>query len=145
MRVCSIKIESQAWMDEIDRLEKVNHCFKRDHLAKCYNSKIERWITKSQCCSTVRVNKYYPGDFLGLHCDNSFSDESTHVVVVYLNDDFEGGELMVFDDRMSFLKKVKPVRNMAIIFPITYYHSTIPISRGVKYCLSFQCNKDDLG
>lgn len=138
----SLDINAIGWIEKINKLEADNHSIKRDFLAKCYNSKIQENVSLhpnlNQCSSTIRVNKYYEGDYLGLHCDSPFSDNSTHVVVVYLNDDYTGGELNLFDDKMQLLERLKPKANTAIIFPISFYHSTSPVTSGVKYCFSIQ-------
>lgn len=142
----SLDINVTSWIEKINKLESDNYSFKRDLLAKCYNSKIQEEIfvhsNLNPCSSTIRVNKYYEGDYLGLHCDTPFSNNSTHVVVVYLNDDYTGGELNLFNNNMQFLERLRPKANTAIIFPISFYHSTTPLTHGVKYCFSFQISSE---
>jgi hypothetical protein len=56
---------------------------------------------------------------------------STHVAVIYLNDDFEGG--MTYFPEVS--RVIQPRRGTAVIFEIGLSHSVIAVSRGTRYSL----------
>jgi prolyl 4-hydroxylase len=94
----------------------------------------------------LQVVKYEPGSFFKLHYDPSENnpDISTreYTFLIYLNDDFEGGETHFPEINVS----VKPEKGMAILFRSLddngsiipeSLHAGTPVISGVKYV----CNK----
>lgn len=92
--------------------------------------------------------KYTPGGSLGVHYDGQDGDRSLlYSIVMYFNDDCEGGEISFMIDRegkqrpgdslddpnIDFWLKPKP--GSALIFPSTYpyLHQSHPIISGNKY------------
>lgn len=84
-----------------------------------------------------RINKYFEGKGMGPHVDNFF-DEDKEVgtnlalsLVIYLNDDCEGGEIE-FKEQGIILK---PEAGSMIIFPSKkpYFHESKPVTKGFKY------------
>lgn len=83
----------------------------------------------------LTVSKYHTGKTMGYHVD-SYGDadpEPTISVVLYLNSDYEGGELHFSE----FDIKVKPERYTLVIFPSKepYFHSSLPLISGTKYLM----------
>jgi prolyl 4-hydroxylase len=80
-----------------------------------------------------RVYRYKPGEEFKKHRDQSYirnNDEcSYYTFMIYLNDDFEGGET-TFND-----KTVRPIKGMALIFLHSLEHAGSPIKKGTKYVL----------
>ena len=80
-----------------------------------------------------RFYRYKPGEEFKKHRDQSFvrnnEEASYYTFMIYLNDNFEGGET-TFNDRI-----VRPVTGMALIFLHDLEHSGSPVKRGVKYVL----------
>jgi hypothetical protein len=96
----------------------------------------------------IDMCKYYPGGSLGLHHDSQDGDRSLlYSIVMYFNDDHEGGEISFFideegkkrpgndinDPNIDFF--IKPEPGSAFIFPSThpYLHQSHPIISGNKY------------
>lgn len=92
--------------------------------------------------------KYTKGGSLGLHYDGQDGDKSLmYSIVMYFNDDYEGGELSfqihkegrskstnnIKDPNIDFW--IKPLPGSAVIFPSTYpyLHQSHPIKFGEKY------------
>jgi hypothetical protein len=92
--------------------------------------------------------KYTPGGSLGVHHDSQDGDKSLlYSIVMYFNDDCEGGEISfsiaedgkikpgnnIKDPNIDFWIKPKP--GSALIFPSTYpyLHQSHPIISGNKY------------
>lgn len=83
-----------------------------------------------------RLNRYGPGGFMSRHVDNihkSHGQTSGFPIVtclILLNDDFEGGEFMLFDDWQVPWK-----RGQALVFPCNFMfpHEVKPVARGVRY------------
>jgi predicted 2-oxoglutarate/Fe(II)-dependent dioxygenase YbiX len=75
---------------------------------------------------------------MDLHCDNIHSifaqDEHKGVpilsVICLLNDDYEGGELVFFEDKI-----LTPSQGDVIIFPSNFLfpHEVKPITKGIRY------------
>jgi prolyl 4-hydroxylase len=83
----------------------------------------------------IRCYRYQVGDFFKPHQDTHFvrsaSERSLLSIVVYLNDDFEGGEV-VFPDGARVLR---PTPGTAVVFGHRLVHESRPILRGIKYAL----------
>lgn len=83
-----------------------------------------------------RVYKYSdPSEFFALHYDGRYLrvpeiEESWITILIYLNDDFEGGETSFQDG------DVKPKKGMAALMTQTnVLHEAVPVSKGTKYVL----------
>ena len=82
-------------------------------------------LTRPLWTDTVQLNVWERGSFLPPHTDNSNPDGSAHSTpwrdfssIVYLNDDYEGGELyFTAQDRV-----LKPRRGMLVAFSAGYHH-----------------------
>jgi len=83
----------------------------------------------------VIVAQYRQGDFFARHTDAAYvrgpGVKSMFSVLVYLNDDFQGGETSFPDLR----RIVKPEAGCALVFGHGHEHIGLPISQGVKYAL----------
>lgn len=85
---------------------------------------------------SVGLLRYTEGQFYDWHADANPHAESdsfrrTMSVVLYLNDDFEGGGT-------EFVDKVrKPKAGQALIFPSNwcFFHSAQPVTKGTKYAV----------
>lgn len=80
------------------------------------------------------VHKYEIGQEFRAHCDQSVIDPHRSVsMVLYLNDDFEGGETEF--PTVPYIQK--PKKGYALMFPSNYCypHQSNPITKGIKYSL----------
>lgn len=80
----------------------------------------------------ISVSKYSTGKSMGPHVDDYGNDEDPNIsVVLYLNDDYVGGEL--FFNKQNV--KIKPEAGSIVIFPSVepYYHESLPVESGIKY------------
>lgn len=77
--------------------------------------------------------KYQTGEEYGQHYDGGTDLGRAVSALVYLNDDYEGGEI----EFPNFGIKIKPQAGMLILFPSNYAYSHIahPVTGGTKYCL----------
>jgi predicted 2-oxoglutarate/Fe(II)-dependent dioxygenase YbiX len=86
-----------------------------------------------------RFYRYDPGQQFAPHWDGCFhrdnGEQSQLTFMVYLNDDFNGGETKFYlDNRMARLE-VKPERGMALVFVHRQLHEGAPVLQGRKYVL----------
>lgn len=92
-------------------------------------------LTSPLWTDTVQLNVWETGSCLPPHTDNSNPDGSVHSTpwrdfssIVYLNDDYEGGELyFTAQDRI-----LKPRRGMLVAFSAGYHHEhgVLKVTRG---------------
>lgn len=92
-------------------------------------------LTRPLWTDTVQLNVWEKGSCLPPHTDNSNPDGSAHSTpwrdfssIVYLNDDYEGGELyFTAQDRV-----LKPQRGMLVAFSAGYHHEhgVLKVTRG---------------
>lgn len=137
--------------------------FKRDHVGKyiadsdalkeCYDL-VDVGLNKSlrhyESVWNFNINykeafnfvKYLPGEFFKIHADHGPYYTCTVSAVVYLNDDYEGGEIEF--PRHNF--KLKPKAGDIILFPsnFVYEHASLDISSGQKYSVVVMMDYNDL-
>jgi predicted 2-oxoglutarate/Fe(II)-dependent dioxygenase YbiX len=80
----------------------------------------------------ISISKYSTGKQMGSHID-SYEDQRSPVlsVVLYLNDNYDGGELYFKDQDIT----IKPSAGSLIAFPSVapYYHQSNIVTKGIKY------------
>ncbi len=78
-------------------------------------------------CELIR---YIPGDFVRLHADQASGHEDReYSILVYLNDDYEGGETVFPMEDLT----VRPRAGQMIIFPSKLIHESTELKSGIKY------------
>lgn len=88
----------------------------------------------------LRYYKYGPAECFRWHHDGSFrranGEESELTFLVYLNDEFEGGETE-FEYRSPSWpgRSIRPQTGMALIFTHRVQHQGAPVASGTKYVL----------
>ena len=95
------------------------------------------WFDKWTGYSAIRFNRYSSSQTMLNHCDHIqslFDGERKGVpilsIIGILNDDFEGGELIMFEN-----KKIDTKKGDLLIFPsnFLYPHKVTPVTKGVRY------------
>jgi hypothetical protein len=93
------------------------------------------WTNNFVMGSWIESYRYGPGDYVAPHADASrrLKDEtlSTHAAVIYLNDEFEGGETCF----PQVPRNIQPERGAAVIFENGLLHHVTAVSRGTRYIL----------
>jgi len=77
---------------------------------------------------------YETGGQYNWHVDKSHTDIQLKIsILIFLNDDFEGGELAFVNDKI----KIKPKKGTIIFFPCGpwFLHSSTPITEGQKHVI----------
>jgi len=85
--------------------------------------------------TTMGINKYDEGAFMGSHVD--FNEDNyylAYTIVVYLNDDYEGGELYFNDLDIT----IKPEAGSIIMYPSSapYAHQSLKVLKGRKMLIT---------
>ena len=87
--------------------------------------------------SAIKFIRYSPGQTMKNHCDHihdMFDGERRGIpilsIIGILNDDYEGGELIMFED-----KKIDTKKGDLLIFPsnFLYPHEIMPVTKGARY------------
>jgi PKHD-type hydroxylase len=85
------------------------------------------------------LNRYKDGDHYGQHIDRPVRivNAKDHVrcdlsMTVFLNDDYEGGELMIYNGDSNTAVKLK--KGDAVLYPSGYLHEVKKITKGVRIC-----------
>lgn len=83
----------------------------------------------------VNVNRYEPGQQYHAHADAMGNSSRVISALVYLNNDFTGGET----EFLLFNEKVTPKAGRLVIFPsnYAYAHAALPPTDGTKYSAAF--------
>ncbi len=86
-----------------------------------------------------RYYRYEDGQTFKKHYDGAYfrSDEeySQLTFMIYLNEDFEGGETKFYDDWGNLTVAVKPQKGMALVFEHEQLHEGAPVTAGRKYVI----------
>ena len=102
---------------------------------KLYSTQFE--LFSVQRMTDFRINKYDEGGYMSKHCDNIHHSHGQQygfpqaTVLLYLNDDYEGGEFWVRD------KSYKPEKGSAIIFPSNFMfpHEAGVVTKGTRWSI----------
>jgi len=82
---------------------------------------------------TLNMLKYQTGEEYKAHYDGATGSRRSISPIVYLNDDYTGGEL----EFVNFGITIKPEKGLLVIFPsnFPYTHIAHPVKTGTKYAL----------
>ena len=85
------------------------------------------------CGEGFQLLKYESNDYFGSHYDSYPESKRAVSGLLYLNDDYEGGEI----EFVNFDLKIKPSAGTVILFPpnYPYRHIAHPIINGTKYAI----------
>jgi predicted 2-oxoglutarate/Fe(II)-dependent dioxygenase YbiX len=95
------------------------------HYASVANVPVPKYITRN-----IDIRVYATGQELGPHTDtNHEGPATTHSLVIYLNDDYEGGEIHFPKLNLT----IKPMAGTIVAFPATTLHESRPVTKGNKW------------
>ena len=107
------------------------------HAIKAYQDNYDfPWFSSWQGYTKLRFNKYAENKRMALHADHihsMFDGDKKGIPILsvlgVLNDDYEGGEFYIIDEKIKFSK------GDVIIFPsnFMYPHKVEPVTKGTRY------------
>lgn len=119
----------KRWMNDDPPLAAEIHRRLAQHLPDGLMNRRPRGVNER-----FRYLKYDPGEKFAPHLDGAFvrapTEASLLTLMIYLNDDFEGGELVFHDDG----EVVRPRPGLGYLFQHCQRHEARPVSTGIKYC-----------
>lgn len=100
-------------------------------LNRCLTQYQMKYNVNMQYMEAINYVRYTQGQHFQVHSDHGFSYTCTVSSVMYLNDEYEGGELWFPYLDLTF----KPEAGDVVFFPSTYIfaHAAKPVSSGTKY------------
>ena len=115
--------------------------FDDEHLARELFQKIESFAPMeihgrklAGVNERIRCYEYQPGQRFAPHSDGAFTrnetEQSFYTFMIYLNDDFEGGETAFL---VNPEKIIKPRTGMALLFQHPIIHEGCEVTKGVKF------------
>jgi len=85
----------------------------------------------------IDLLKYIPGGKYEVHVDH-YTNSPRHLsIIINLNDNYDGGELIFTDQREKEIKKLKLGKGSIVFFPsnFMYPHSIKPITKGTRHSI----------
>jgi predicted 2-oxoglutarate/Fe(II)-dependent dioxygenase YbiX len=85
----------------------------------------------------IDLLKYSLGGRYNLHVDH-FSNVARHLsIIINLNDNYEGGDLIFTDSKLNEIKRLKLEKRSIVFFPsnFMYPHKIEPITKGTRYSI----------
>ncbi len=85
----------------------------------------------------IDLLKYNPGGKYEIHTDHFTSTNRNLSVIINLNDDYEGGDLIFTDQNEKEIKRLKLGKGSMVFFPsnFMYPHGIQPITKGTRYSI----------
>ena len=102
---------------------------------KLENNIIGYFTNAIRITDMVRVSRRKAGEWMPTHRDQGSSSEQDDIkfgAIVYLNDNYEGGELYY----PEFELKIKPKKGSLIIHKSTHLHKVLKVTKGIKYSMT---------
>jgi predicted 2-oxoglutarate/Fe(II)-dependent dioxygenase YbiX len=108
---------------EIERI----YIFYKAKFPKMMSSKINQ----------IDLLKYSPGGKYEIHTDHYTTSIRHLSIIINLNDDYEGGDLIFTDQREKEIKRLKLGKGSIVFFPsnFMYPHGIQPITKGTRYSI----------
>jgi len=94
--------------------------------------------TQAEKVQAIEVLKYEKGGFYKMHSDHHGKMPRTLSVIIFLNNDYEGGELNFHDPVTNEIyQTIKPFPGRCIMWPsnFMYPHSVSPVTKGTRYAI----------
>ena len=109
-------------------------------LYNVFNKSIDNYLksidtSDNYIVNDIQILKYNVGGHYKFHVDNAVSAHRTYSCIFFLNDDYEGGELLFKFPGESLEYKINKQKNSMVVWPsnFLYPHSVTPVTKGERY------------
>lgn len=123
--------------------DKLEYAYKTvdQSLDECLRHYESLWYLQMHYKEAFNFVKYMPGKYFKIHADHGPYYTCTVSAVVYLNDDYDGGEIEFVRHGL----KIKPQAGDIILFPsnFVYEHASCEITSGIKYSVVIMTDYND--
>tara|TARA_Y100001937_G_scaffold35239_1_gene50558 strand:+ start:4543 stop:5088 length:546 start_codon:yes stop_codon:yes gene_type:complete len=102
-----------------------------------YYYKIKFPLLRTKKVDQIDLLKYKSGGKYTTHTDSNSITHRHISVIMNLNEDYEGGELLFTDQKNNDLKKIHLKKGSIVFFPsnFLYPHGILPILKGTRYSI----------
>jgi len=85
----------------------------------------------------IDLLKYFAGGKYGIHTDHGTNAARHLSIIINLNDEYEGGDLIFTDQKNKEIKRLKLSKGSIVFFPSSfiYPHGIQPITKGTRYSI----------
>jgi hypothetical protein len=110
------------------------------YFAEKYTNKVKDYLNKDFYLHSSIMIKYEKGVGMGTHSDvmDDRCKDCTYSMVIYFNDDYEGGEIYFPNQNPEII--ISPKTGDAVIYPTAgyeYWHGVKGIENGKRYSMAF--------
>lgn len=104
-----------------------------ERLYKFYKVKFPKFASNN--ISQIDLLKYLPGGKYEIHTDHYSSTPRHLSIIMNLNNNYKGGDLIFTDQKEKQIKRLKLDRGSIVFFPsnFMYPHIIEPITKGTRY------------
>ena len=94
-------------------------------------------LMASSKINQIDLLEYSPGGKYSIHTDHFTTSIRALSVIINLNDDYEGGDLIFTDQKEKEIKRLKLGKGSIVFFPsnFMYPHGIQPITKGTRYSI----------
>jgi len=109
--------------------------FEIERIYAFYKAKFPKM--QSTIINQIDLLKYSPGGKYGIHTDHFNTSNRALSVIINLNNDYEGGDLVFTDQKEKEIQRLKLNKGSIVFFPsnFMYPHSIQPITKGTRYSI----------
>ena len=119
-----------------------NYKWINQELSDIFYKRLQEYIEPTT--SAIRANNlimtgnYMPNEQFSLHTDTGLfynrltNEKSCWTLLIYLNDDYEGGHTLFYDDNWNQTTNIKPEKGKALLFDIDLWHRGDILKSGTK-------------
>lgn len=90
----------------------------------------------------IFFGEYSIGQSIGIHTDTgsfySDNEQSKFTVLLCINDQFEGGETVFYDESYLYMTQIKLRKGEILFFDINLPHQSMPIKDGIKQWIGIE-------
>ena len=121
------KISDKVYFRHINNI--MNYCY------VFYKAKFP--LIKTEYLNQIDLLKYEVGGKYEKHVDHFFNSYRTLSFILNLNEEYEGGDFVFYDQKGNEIKKIKCKTGTVIFFPsnFLYPHCVEPITKGTRYSI----------
>jgi predicted 2-oxoglutarate/Fe(II)-dependent dioxygenase YbiX len=109
-------------------------------LYNVFNKSIEQYLKSIEVhegylVNDIQILKYKVGGHYKFHVDSAISIPRTYSCIFFLNEDYEGGELLFKFPGNNREYKINKQKNSMVVWPsnFLYPHSVTPVTKGERY------------
>jgi len=123
----NLKIQDKDIFNEINNEIQRLYVFYKIKFPKMYSNKINQ----------IDLLKYEVGGKYEIHIDHGTMSNRHLSIIINLNDDYKGGDLIFTDQKNNEIKRLKLGKGSIVFFPsnFMYPHGIQPIIKGTRYSI----------